>query len=378
MGPSIEPQLRGALRGKLSDEARARIDALVARFQETLAMHAIVTMHYTNAPLMKVLTDFARQAGANLGIDDPAVAAFAHGRLATVNLDNADFWQALRAVKDASGLTPWIGQPGLMLTPASRLVFMQIDFSNKFARASGGLLIVPTEIREQRDMNYSTGKTSSVMWLMITVIPEPKLHVVGAVNFDWLKDCVDDKGNSLMPVAMNRRFFNPGFLMRQGPRQSFWPLQTNLNNEIPNPGTKIARLHGEVNLLVQARSQVFEIDDILRAHNSTTRDGPVSFTVLSCSRTPVNYQLSLLIGGITNNDPIIQDITNSAQLVDDKDQASFRQGCNTRPSAQGVNVDLMFPLTQDNPVKLRWEKTLEQKKLSIPFELDDLPLPAVR
>ncbi|MGA2443002.1 MAG: hypothetical protein ABSH08_18775, partial [Tepidisphaeraceae bacterium] len=60
MGPSIEPELRDAQKGNLSDEARARIAVLLARFQDAMALHATVTMHYTDAPLMKVLADFAR------------------------------------------------------------------------------------------------------------------------------------------------------------------------------------------------------------------------------------------------------------------------------------------------------------------------------
>ena len=79
-------------------------------------MHATVTMHYTDAPLMGVLEDFARQAGGNLGIDDPSVAKFAEGRIATINLDNADFWQAMRRSRTPAGCprgsvnpeSPWL------------------------------------------------------------------------------------------------------------------------------------------------------------------------------------------------------------------------------------------------------------------------------
>ena len=39
------------------------------------------------------------------------------------------------------------------------------------------------------------------------------------------------------------------------------------------------------------------------------------------------------------------------------------------------NLTIIFQPTQNTPTKLRWEKTLEQKKLSVPFELDDIPLP---
>jgi len=376
MGPSIEPQLRDAQRANLSDEARARIDVLLARFQDTLALHAIVTMHYTHAPLMKVLADFARQAGGNLGIDDPSVVKFAEGRVATINLDNAGFWQAMRAVKDASGLSPWVGQSGLTLAPAQGRVIMQVDFSDKYARSSGGLFIVPIGSREQSDISYVTGLTSGGMWLTLNVIPEPKLHVIGASMVDWLKDCVDDKGHSLMPTEPNRRFF-PGFMMQRGVRQPLWSLQTSLR-EVPGMGSKIARLRGEINLSAQTRSQVFEIDDITQAHGATTQDGPASFTVMGCSKTNMNYQLTLMIRGITANDPQFLDFVNSAELVDDKGQTIIRQNYIPRPSPEGVNIVLTFQPTQSTPVKLRWEKTLERKNLKIPFELDDLPLPEVR
>jgi hypothetical protein len=377
MGPSIEPELRDAQRGNLSDEARARIEVLLARFQDAMALHASVTMHYTDAPLMKALDDFARQAGGNLGIDDPSVVKFAAGRVATINLDNADFWQAMRAVKDASGLSPWIGQSGLTLAPPEGRGIMPVDFSNKHARSSGGLFIVPKRGMEQQNIDYDTDQTSGGMVLLLNVIPEPKLHVIGAINFDWLKDCVDDKGHSLMPPEPNRRFFNPGYMMRGGTRQPLWSLQTNLH-EVPGMGSKIARLHGELNLLVQTRSQAVEIDDITHARNGAAQDGPASFTVTGCSKTNMNFQLTLMIRGVTMNDAQFQDFAGSAELVDDKGQVVLRQNYIPRQSPEGVMVVLAFQPTQNTPAKLRWERTLEQKKFSIPFELDDLPLPAVR
>ena len=376
MGPSIEPQLRDAQRANLSDEARARIDVLLARFQDAMALHATVTMHYTKAPLMKVLADFARQAGGNLGIDDPSVAKFAEGRVATIDLDNADFWQAMRAVKDASGLSPWVGQSGLTLAPAAGRVIMQVDLSNKYARSSGGLLFVPTGGREERDINYLTGVTSGGMWLTLNVIPEPKLHVIGTSMVDWLKDCVDDKGHSLMPTEPNRRFF-PGLMMQRGVRQPLWALQTSLR-EVPGMGSKIARLRGEIDLSAQTRSQVLEIEDVTQAHGATTNDGPASFTVMGCSKTNMKCQLTVMIRGITMSDPQFLDFVNSVELVDDKGQAIIRQNYIPRPSPVGVNLVLIFQPMQNTPVKLRWERTLERKKLTIPFELDDLPLPEVR
>ncbi len=96
LGPDIEPMLRAALRGKISDEAQARLDDVLGQLDETKALHASVTMHYKNAPLSTILNEFAWQAGSDLGVREPAVTEYAQDRTASIDLDNADFWQALR------------------------------------------------------------------------------------------------------------------------------------------------------------------------------------------------------------------------------------------------------------------------------------------
>ena len=51
LGPTIEPQLRDAQRQNLPDETRARLQAIIARFDEAISLHASVTLHYKDAPL---------------------------------------------------------------------------------------------------------------------------------------------------------------------------------------------------------------------------------------------------------------------------------------------------------------------------------------
>ena len=185
-------------------------------------------MHYTSAPVKKILSDFAAQAGGDLGIGDPAVATFVDGRVASVDLDKAGFWQALRVVSDASGLSPSIGQSGLMLAPEIGRAIMQIDFASPYAQIASGLFIVPANGREVADDHDMDGNPrQGFMSLMIIVVPEPKLHVLGAVGYDWVKECIDDKGNSLMlPAAGNRRLIRRPIMMpAQGPRQPFWSLR---------------------------------------------------------------------------------------------------------------------------------------------------------
>lgn len=370
LGPDIEPTLRSALQGKLSDEARARLDDVLGQLDETKALHASVTMHYKDAPLTKILNEFAWQAGADMGVREPVVTGYAQGRTASIDLDNADFWQALRAISDATGLHPWVAQSGVTLSPSEQRTIMQINFANRYARETGGLYIAPRMSQEVRMINYNDPPAGgSMLTLAIDVIPEPKLHVVGAANLDWLKECVDDKGHSLMPSDGNRRSFFP----RGRPRLWAWPLQATLQAG-PEIGTKIARLRGELDFSVQTRAEVLEIDDITRATNVTKSDSDLSVTVLSCSRTNMNYQLSLEFHGAGMGDASVQDFLNSAELVDDDGQAVRRQAIIPAPNAGGLVVNMIFAPMMNTPSKLRWERTLEQKRLSVPFELDDLPL----
>ena len=384
MGPAIEPQLRQALNSNLSDEARTRLNDLLSRLDEAMALHARVTMHYTDAPVKKILDDFAAQAGGDLGVGDPPVATFTQGRVASVDLDNADFWQALRAVSDASGLKPWIGQSGLTLAPEIGRAIMQIDFSSPYAQSSGGLFFVPRDCNETRTIRYEANQRFSNMALVIDVVPEPKLHVLGAMGMNWLKECVDEKGNSLVaPEFARRANFPLGMMNVRGPRQAFWPIAANLR-DVPGMGTKIARLRGELPISVQTRSQIFEIDDITHARDLTKSDGQMNVTVLGCSRMNLNYRVDLACTGIGMNmaEQSIQDLMNSIEIVDDQGQIISRQSVipqlrviNGGGVPQTINLTIIFQPTQNTPAKLRWETTLEQKRLSVPFELHDIPLP---
>ncbi|MGD0463074.1 MAG: hypothetical protein ABSB74_11370 [Tepidisphaeraceae bacterium] len=372
LGPDIEPMLRSALAGKLSDEARARLNDVTGRLEESNLLHAMVTMHYKDAPLQTVLNEFAWQAGADLEVRQPAVTGYAQGRTASIDLDRADFWLALRAVSDASGLRPWVGPLGLTLAPSGQRAFVQIDLANRYAREAGGLLIAPRTCQEFRILNYAANQpvAPATLNLIIDVIPEPKLHVIGVTNMDWLKECVDDKGHSLMPAVMNQRFFRP--MARR--REWWWPLQVTLR-PTPQLGMKIARLRGRLDFTAQTRSQIVEVNDITRARNVTKNVGDLSLTVQSCQKTNLNCQLGLTLQGVALGDPVLQDFLSSAELVDDDGQTVRRQSFSTTPAADGVVINIVFLPSMTTPSKLRWERTLEQKKLSVPFELDDLPLP---
>jgi hypothetical protein len=172
-------------------------------------------------------------------------------------------------------------------------------------------------------------------------------------------------------MNMNPRFYRQMMAHR---REWWWPLQVTLT-PTPQLGTKIARLRGQLDFTVQTRSEILEIDDITRARDITKNASGVSLTVQSCQRTNMNYQLTLILHDVALGDPVLQDFISSTELVDDDGQTIRRQSFSTTPTAGGVAVNIVFLPTMNKPSTLRWERTLEQKKLSVPFELDDLPLP---
>ena len=83
------------LNSHLSDEARTRINmraVLVSTKPGPCTRRS--RWHYTHAPVMQILNDFAIQAGGDLGVSDPSLANFVKDRTADVDLDNTGFWQA--------------------------------------------------------------------------------------------------------------------------------------------------------------------------------------------------------------------------------------------------------------------------------------------
>jgi hypothetical protein len=380
MGPSIEPNLQHALDHNPSDEARTRLKDLIENIEENRTLHASITMHYADAPVKKILDDFAAQSGSEMGINEPSIASFVEGRTASVDLDNAGFWQAMRVISDATGVRPAIGQGGLSLAPDQGRPMAQVDLDNPYAQISGGLLIVPRFGQENRMINYHGSTRTGTTLLVFDAIPEPKLHILSAMTMDWVKECIDDKGNSLLAPAINRRFIGRNIMIARGPQQYELPLQVNLQ-ETPVMGTKIARLRGELNMVVQTHSQTYEIDDITRARDVSKSDNQMTVTVVSCSKMNLNYRVDLDCTGAAVNMGL-QDFMNSVVLIDDQGGVIQRQSPPQQMMTQHgpgepltIRLIFIFQPTQRTPVKLRWEKTVDENKLMVPFEVDGLPLP---
>jgi len=374
MGPPIEEQLRDAERQNLPDETRARLEEIIGRFEEATALHATITLHYKNAPVSQVVEDFANQAGSRMGIDDPMVVKFMKNQTASIDIDidNEDFWKALRQVCRLTHLGAAVGPSGIDFAAFGR-GGMQINIFNRYTVDTGGLLIVPEGVQEVRRIDYTSGRSFDQTSIPITVFAEPKMHVMGMMDQNWLKECVDENGHSLMSAQTQRRFF-PGFMMQRGMQQWTWRMIAIINST-PDAGKEISRLKGELRFSAQTKGTTLEIDDIMSQQPASTRDGTELITVLNCTKIGINYRLTLRFEGVTMNSPEFLDFANSAKLVDDAGGSAMRQNyLPPRPIPHGFDVDIVFQPTDITPTKLKWERVLEQQKFVVPFEVDKLPL----
>jgi hypothetical protein len=377
MGTGVAPQLQEILNGStLSDEAAARIRTALTRIQEGRQFGpSIITIHCHDAPLAGVLEDFASQAGANLGIDRPEIRGFVATRKISLDLDHADFWSALRAIEDASHLHA---------RPNNGNGQMILDLSggwpqpwNERGRAFGPCLIAPQSINWSIQFGQG-GNTSSNLNLQLIVMVEPKLHVVGSFNGNWLRSCVDDKGHDLAPPGPRMNFGG-------GSLQWFTPLGTNLQI-VPGMGNKIAKVTGELDFNVQTKSDLVAIDDLTGPLNISRTAGENTITIEKFTSANGQYQLQLSATGPAAQGrwDIIQNLIAPLQILDDKDRPLQMISTNSSnsPYGQKMSINLVYiPAPQMNgmplapPKKLRWEITTETRPIKVPFELDDIEFP---
>jgi hypothetical protein len=375
MGEEAAPQLQQILNDStLSDEASARVRTALQRIQEGRQFGpSIITIHCHDAPLKGVLEDFAAQAGADLGVDRPEIQAFISTQKISLDLDHADFWTALRAVEDASHLHP---RPN---NGNGKMILDQpvgwFEPWNGRGRAFGPCLVAPQSVNSTIQFGPG-GNVTSNLSLQLVAMVEPKLHIVGSFNGNWLRQCLDEKGHELA---------RPNAAMGFGGPTSQWyiPLGANLQ-VVPGMGKRIAKLTGELDFNVQTKSDLVEINDLTSALDVSRTAGDNTITIRKFTVANGQYQLQLsAVGPATQGRwDIIQTLISPLQLLDAKDRPLqlISTSSSNLPNGQ-MSILLAYIATpQMNgvppgpPKKIRWEITTETRPIKIPFELDDIQL----
>lgn len=381
MGNPILAELRWALLQNLGDEAAARVNESIRRIQENdIIGPSIITLHYQNAALMTVLADFSRQCGADIGIHKPQIENYARGKTISIDVERVSFWKALREITAASGVgaAPYAQSGQFELQIIARGNF-NLDSDQMVTQ--GAIAIVPQSCQQMRMINYMNGGKQSYISLQLAALAEPKMRVLSANTAAWLKECVDDKGNDLAPK------FRPGGVPMNSMRaQWVWPLQTQLT-DLPNLGTKIVRLRGELTLIVQVSSQLFQIDDLSGVHDRSVESGGDTIVFRGFTQTATKEnKLDISISGEMSQNPWgwqSMFISSPAfQIMDARDRPlNFERTESVTVSPNQVSFSLYYMSpggAQSNvagPVRLRWEVPKDTKHITVPFEMHDLALP---
>ncbi|MGD0540024.1 MAG: hypothetical protein ABSB33_00765 [Tepidisphaeraceae bacterium] len=372
MGEEAAPQLQEMLKDStLSDEAAARIRAALLRIQQGRQFGpSIITIHCHDAPLAGVLEDFASQAGADLGVDRPEIRPLIASKKISLDLDHVDFWTALRAVENGSGLHAGSGNGN------GRMILGNFDWYQPWrdhARVFGPCLIAPQSVTWS--IIFGPGaQTSSNLSVQLAVMIEPKLRAVGAFAGNWMRQCVGEKGHDLVRPGPPMNFGG-------GVRQWYVPLTTNLQ-VVPGMGRKIAKLKGELAFDVQTKSELLELENLSSVHDVTRSAGDNTITIQTFDMERGQYQLHISIGGPAASSgrwDIMQNLTSSLEILDGKD-LPLQLISTSSTSSIGGQMSMTLGYFANSPAvgppkKLRWEITTETRHMTIPFELDDIDLP---
>jgi hypothetical protein len=159
---------------------------------------SIITLHYKNAPLEDVLDDFAKQAGADLGVNSPEVVNFARGKRIDVDVDHVDFWQALESLQRAGEIMPDCDPISGQLKLFPRHDQPGFYFRGDLSKTIGPCRIMPAFSIETRRVIYGQGDDNRVR-LEMHVLFEPRFHVTGFSSEHWLDEIDDENGKPLKP-----------------------------------------------------------------------------------------------------------------------------------------------------------------------------------
>jgi hypothetical protein len=220
------------------------------------------------------------------------------------------------------------------------------------------------------------------MTITLNAVPEPKLHVTSQMSQDWLKECVDEKGHSLMSDSPQNYYYNSG-------SQWIWQLQGALK-EVPDMGMKIARLRGELKFIVATKTETIAVDDLSKLDNITRNLDGNAVTLQKFTAQNGQYQLQASIVGPTaapGAPYVVQNLISTLSVLTADDESIPQGGWGTS-STQGGQLEVSInyrPMVvrgprnagavNQVPQKLRWVVAKDTKLVTVPFELNDLELP---
>ena len=411
--------LRSA-RASSDPEVRTRAGSLAQKIENALLTQPTrIELNFQNAPLPEVARSFSRQTGFRVELYPTNLAKWRNQRVNLRESESVDFWKAIDQLCDLAGLQYNASMHGYIghgepvfaltdgatrtLTPISdhgpfRVSLIGVEYQRHVTYAPSGLgARVPPPPRPavlgpaHRDASAPprlNPVTNVQFAAQLLVAAEPRL-ALSQIRPVQLVEAIDDRGNSLIPVADDETAQNryAGYSgVSTGPVVQ---LQAQLHRPA-TAGESIKKLRGFVTLTVCARRPHPLVIPLVNAAGKTFEDQEHRLTVHDIRPTVTNHNTLLELSikaneSTTSSDHTDQDVFNDGFQRADPQHLQievFDAGGHLIPwfqSAADAETS-RFTLTvtsQGQPLILKELRyyTLTRASVKIPFEFSDVPMP---
>jgi hypothetical protein len=391
-GPVARARLEGLLRETRDEEVRTRAEAALRQIEENrLTGTSFVTIHVKDAHPKEVLAELSRQAYADLTRTAPAdLWDSKQWPAVSIDAERQPFWVVMNELCAKAGLQPQVS------VGAEREIVLAVrdpslePWGQGKVRpvVAGGFMVMINTVSTRKYLDLNAPKNvSRSCQMQVVVYPEPKLRVLQLASPTRVVEAVDERGNALAPPAAGTEYMQT---------ITTWPCSLYIGLQPPlDAGRRIARLRGTGRFVLQAKSEVAEIADVVNAKEVTRTVGGKQFTLKEVKRNEDRYvvSISLMRAGFSANDWAYAgtyNTSNAFKLVDARGRPLYRWSfTNSGGGAEQMDYTIQFSRAPQatakvqgaggeptgEPVKLVWEVPTESREVTVPFGFDDVPLP---
>ena len=380
--PAVEP-LKRALRETKDPEARTLAEAALRQIAENdRTGPTLIKLHLKDAPLQTALEELSKQAKVDVGLWPPNLVQHVAAKV-TIDAEREPFWMVMRTLCEQTGL----GLERAGQRDRITLVQRSEPWSRRPYTTHGVFMIVANTLQRHHSVDFAVpDRISTSFNLHFHCLVDPKARAVQGSTMVQIDEAVDERGNSLAPPPS--RFAAQSMSSPGWGSNWMWDHHAQLQYR-PDMGKRIAHLRGSVRYLVQEKTDVWEIEDIVNA-KSPERAIPIGkYTISGFRKTGDRaYELSINIEHAATAAPHQNPLTDYAsiqrgiRLLDAAGNAYEQSGGGGGGGGGRLQYTINFNRPHNlndkpfgEPTKLVWEIPTELKEVSVPIVLRDLPIP---
>jgi len=365
--PTPTEQMPAAVRESLTSIRKTIAD----RLAKLAASESRVTLNFVQAPLEDILADIEKQTGNRLVDLRKQFGQQADGRLLTIEIEDAPFWEAIDLLLDEAGL----GVYAYSGEAALGIVGRQPGAAPRSAAAAyaGPLRIEAVRIVATRNLRQASGKSLNVL---LEIAWEPRLTPIAMSQ--PLAD-VTAKTESDTPLSMAQPEQSIDIETSTGAQTA----ELTLPMVLPSRDTTLIQtLAGKLHAIVPGRTAEFRFDQLTDIKEPIKQtEGGATVTLNSVRKNNEIWELHMRLKLDKAGDAFASHrgwVFNNLTWLEDKDGKQIEHAGFETTMQQGGEIGLayLFDLP-DGPKGLTWVYRSPTAILRFPveYELNHIPLP---